>query len=143
MIVLDTTILVYALGGEHPLRGPCQGLVAAVAEGRAEATTTLEVIQEFVHVRARRCDRADAADRGRELLGLLQPLLAPGEPELALGLRLFEEHPTLGAFDAVLAAATMLSGADALVSADRAFAGIRGLAWMDPAGPQLRDLLAG
>jgi hypothetical protein len=35
----------------------------------------------------------------------------------------------------------MLSGADALVSADRAFVDIRGLAWMDPAGPQLRDLL--
>ena len=63
--------------------------------------------------------------------------------ELAVGLRLFEEHPTLGAFDAVLAAAAMLAGADALVSADRAFASVRGLAWMDPAGPELGDLLTG
>ena len=94
-------------------------------------------------MRARRLDRTDAAERGRELLRLLQPLLTPGEAELALGLRLFEEHPTLGAFDAVLAAATMLSGYDALVSADRAFASVRGLAWIDPAGPQLDDLLAG
>jgi hypothetical protein len=46
-------------------------------------------------------------------------------------------------FDAVPDAAAMLSGADALVSADRAFAGIRGLTCMDPAGPALRDLLAG
>ncbi len=143
MIALDTTVLVYALGGEHGLREPCQRLVEAVAEGRVEATTTVEVIQEFVHVRARRLDRTDAAERGRELLRLLQPLLTPGEAELALGLRLFEEHPTLGAFDAVLAAATMLSGCDALVSADRAFASVRGLAWIDPAGPQLDDLLAG
>jgi predicted nucleic acid-binding protein len=136
-------VLVYALGGEHALREPCHRLVEAVAEGRVDATTTVEVIQEFVHVRARRRDRMDAAERGRELLGLLQPLLTPGEAELALGLRLFEEHPTLGAFDAVLAAATMLSGCDALVSADRAFGGIHGLAWMDPSGPQLRDLLTG
>ena len=54
MIVLDTTVLVYALGGEHALREPCQRLVEAVAEGRVEATTTVEVIQEFVRVRARR-----------------------------------------------------------------------------------------
>ena len=143
MIVLDTTVLVYAVGDEHPLKEPCRDLVAAIAEDRVEATTTVEVIQEFVHVRARRCDRADAAERGRELMGLLEPLLTPGEAELALGLHLFEEHPPLGAFDAVLAAAAMLSGADALVSADRAFGGVRGLTWMDPAGPQLRDLMTG
>ena len=112
-----------------------------VAESRVEATTTLGIIQESAHVRARRCGRTDAAERGSELLGLRQPLLAPRGAELALGLRPFEEHPTLGASDAALATAAMLSGADALVSADRAFAGIRGLTWMDPAGPQLRDLL--
>lgn len=141
MIVLDTTVLIYAVGADHPLRDPCRDIVAAVADGRIEATTTIEVIQEFVHVRARRHDRADAAGRGRELLGLLQPLLSPRDAELALALRLFEEHPALGCFDAVLAATTMLSGAEALVSADRAFAGIRGLAWIDPAGSELRHLL--
>ena len=98
-------------------------------------------IQEFVHVRARRRDRADAADRGRELLRLLGPLMAPGDAELAMALRLFEEHAALGMFDAVLAAATMLSGADALVSADRGFAAIRGLTHLDPAGLEVQHLV--
>jgi uncharacterized protein len=84
----------------------------------------------------------------RLVAAVVEGRVAPASPgaretELALGVRLFEEHPTLGAFDAVLAAAAMLSGADALVSADRAFAGIRGQTWMDPAGPAPRDLLAG
>ncbi|AGL26143.1 hypothetical protein J113_04715 [Mycobacterium tuberculosis CAS/NITR204] len=61
MIVLDTTVLVYAKGAEHPLRDPCRDLVAAIADERIAATTTAEVIQEFVHVRARRRDRSDAA----------------------------------------------------------------------------------
>jgi predicted nucleic acid-binding protein len=77
-----------------------------------------------VHVRARRRGRRDAAERGRELLRLLEPLLKPGEAELALGLKLYEEGRTLGPFDAVLAATTMLSGASALVSTDRAFAAV-------------------
>jgi len=141
VIVLDTTVLVYAVGDEHPLKEPSRGLVEAIAENRVEATTTVEVIQEFVHVRARRRGRHDAADRGRELLRLLGPLITPGDAELALGLRLFEEHDGLGMFDAVLAATAMLSGAEALVSADRAFATVRGLTHLDPAGPEVQQLI--
>jgi uncharacterized protein len=141
VIVLDTTVLVYAVGDEHPLREPCRDLVEAIAEDRVEATTTVEVIQEFVHIRARRRARSDATERGRELLRLLGPLISPGEAELALGLRLFEEHDGLGMFDAVLAASAMLSGADALVSADRAFASVSGLTHLDPSGTQLRGLI--
>lgn len=32
MIVLDTTILLYAVGAEHALRAPCRGVVAAIGE---------------------------------------------------------------------------------------------------------------
>lgn len=143
MIVLDTTVLVYAVGGEHPLREPARALVGAIAEGRVEATTTVEVVQEFVHVRARRQGRRDATARGRELLRLLGPLLAPGEAELAMALALFERHERLGMFDAVLAAAALLAGADALVSADRAFADVSELTYLDPASPELARLVGG
>ncbi len=47
MIVLDTTVLVYAKGDRHRFRDPCRELVAAAGEGRIEATTTAEVIQKF------------------------------------------------------------------------------------------------
>ena len=143
MIVVDTTVLVYAVGTDHPLREPCRALVSAVAEGQVEATTTLEVIQEFVHVRARRRGRAEAAARGREWARLLGPLLAPGEAELALGLELFERHEDLSAFDAILAATAKLWGADALVSADRAFASVPAITHIDPGGPDLARLIDG
>lgn len=121
MIVLDTTVLVYATGGEHPLRAPCRELVAAIADAGVEATTSVEVIQEFVHVRARRRGRADAAALGRAFAELLSPLLAVGRDELQRGIELFERVESLGAFDAVLAAAAIAAGAQALVSADAAF----------------------
>jgi predicted nucleic acid-binding protein len=54
VIVLDTTVLVCAKGSEHAYRDPCRELIAAVADGRLQASTTAEVIQEFAHVRARR-----------------------------------------------------------------------------------------
>jgi predicted nucleic acid-binding protein len=141
VIVLDTTVLVYAVGDDHELRDPARAIVEAVEDGRIQATTTVEAIQEFVHVRARRRDRPDAAGLGRAYLGLLSPLLHPSEEDLVAGLRLFEREESLGAFDAVLAASAIAGGADALVSADRSFAGVRGLRWVDLGGDELATLL--
>ena len=121
MIVLDTTVLAYAVGADHPLQAPCRQLVRAIAGGEVIATTTIEVIQEFAHVRARRRDRKDAAELARDYIELLSPLLIVEEPDLREGLRFFEENPGVGAFDAVLAAAAHAAGADALVSADAGF----------------------
>jgi predicted nucleic acid-binding protein len=124
VIVLDTTVLVYAVGADHPLRDPCRRLVAAIADGRIEASTTVEVIQEFAHVRARRRGREDAAALARDYVELLSPLVEVGRDDLLRGLDLFAVQDRLGAFDAVLAAATIAGGATALVSADRGFAAV-------------------
>lgn len=132
MIVLDTTVLVYAKGAEHPLRAPCRTLINAIAEGSLEATTSVEVIQEYVHVRARRRGREDAAATGRDYAELLSPLFGITREHLDDGLALYERSDPLGAFDAVLAAAAIRSGASALVSADSGFAGIAGIAHVVP-----------
>ena len=100
MIVLDTTVLVYAVGDEHTLRDPARAIVEAVVDGTIQATTTIEAIQKFVHVRARRRDRADAGALGRAYSTLLSPLLQPSEDDLEKGLRLFEREDRLGPFDA-------------------------------------------
>jgi hypothetical protein len=42
VIIVDTTVLAYAVGDEHPLREPCRRLLAAHANGTIEATTTVE-----------------------------------------------------------------------------------------------------
>jgi len=140
VIVVDTTVLVYAVGDEHPLREPCRSIVQAIRVGDLSATTTFEVIQEFAHVRSRRRDRADAASFARAYADLLSPLLVPGRDQLEDGLALFEGNPRLGAFDAVLAAVALDAGADALVSADAVFGLVPGLRHVSPDGPDLRSV---
>lgn len=141
MIVLDTTVLVYAKGADHPLRQPSRSLLEAVAAGNVEATTTPEVIQEFVHVRARRRPRREAAELGRSFVELLSPLLVVEEDHLLAGLRLFDRHHRLGPFDAVLAAAAIASGAEALVSADRTLSDVRGIRHVVPGTPAFDRLV--
>ncbi len=122
MIVLDTTVLVYGVGADHPLREPCRDLIGAIAAGEVPATTTVEVLQEFTHVRARRRDRADAARLARDYLDLLSPVLVVSEDDLQEGLRLYARCGRLGAFDGVLAATAARANAAGIVSADAAFA---------------------
>ncbi|GAC1326285.1 MAG: type II toxin-antitoxin system VapC family toxin [Mycobacteriales bacterium] len=141
MIVLDTTVLVYATGTEHPLRGPCRRLVQAVADGALEATTTVEVVQEFVHVRARRRSRSEAAELGAAYADLLAPLLPVTSVDLLAGLRVYRNSDRLGASDAVLAAAAMANSAAALVSADAAFGEVAGLTHLVPDADSVRALL--
>lgn len=140
MIILDTTVLLYAVGVEHRFRKPCRTLVNAVAAGDLAATTTAEVIQEFTHVRAKRRDRADSADLADAYLDLLSPLLVIEETHARAGLRLFASAHDLGSFDAVLAAAARATGAT-VVSADAAFAS-GGAAHVIPDDDGVRTLLA-
>jgi predicted nucleic acid-binding protein len=140
VILLDTPVLVYAVGDEHPLREPCQRLLNAHALGTIACSTTIEVIQEFAYVRARRRTRAEAVARALDYVDAL--ILLPTEyDDLRLGLELFEHYEGLGGFDAVLAAVALNQRAEALVSADRGFDDVPGLVWIDPATPALDRLL--
>ena len=142
MIVVDTTVLVYAVGEDHDLAEPSRLLVEAIADGRVAATTTAEVIQEFVHVRARRRGRSDAARVGRAYAELLGPLVTVERSALEQGLKLFERLPELCAFDAVLAGAALESAATALVSGDRAFASVPRLRFVELGSSELRKLIS-
>ena len=103
MIVVDTTVLAYAVGGDHVLREPCRVILAAAVQ--LQATTTVEVIQEFTHVCARRRPREDAVEYAGRFATVLSPLLVQDGDDLHEGLALFRTSPALGAFDCVLALA--------------------------------------
>lgn len=133
MILLDTAVLVYAIGDAHRFREPCREVFAAIAAGELVATTTVDVVQEFTHVRARRSGRSDAVGHARDFAGVLAPLLRPTEGDLDTALALYAKHERLGAFDALLAATALNSAhVTGLMSADRAFADVPSLGFVDP-----------
>lgn len=138
MILLDTTILVYARMEDHALADRCRALLAEIEAGGVSATTTVEVIQEFAHVRARLSDRPLAVTDAHAYTTALGPLVRPSIEDLRLGLALFEQTPGVGAFDAVLAASA-LNRSSAVASADRGFADVSGLAHLDPASEDFLD----
>jgi len=144
VIVVDTTVLVYAVGTDHPLRASARRIVTAVGDGSLAATTTVEVIQEFAHVRARRRGRADAVAVAGSFATLFGPLLRPDDADVQRGLALYATHDDLGAFDAVLAAAVLgADHLDGLLTADQAFGRVRGLRHYDLADEKTVGQLVG
>ncbi|NQW72370.1 MAG: type II toxin-antitoxin system VapC family toxin [Actinobacteria bacterium] len=130
MLVLDTSVLVYATGADHPLREPAVRLLRDVVAARVSATTTPEVLQEYAHVRSRRRDRADAFAQAERFAELLGPLTVVNTRDVLEGLRIWSQTSTLGAFDSVVAAAAIAHGWEA-VSTDRSFGSVTGLRWID------------
>jgi predicted nucleic acid-binding protein len=140
VILLDTNVLMYAVGGEHPLRDPCRRLLDAQRRGQVELMITLEVLQEFAYGRARRRPRDRTALLAR-LFAESLTLVETSMDDLDHGLELFVDHPRLSVIDGVLAAVALRHDAEALVSADRAFRRITDLRHVDPATPALDALL--
>jgi predicted nucleic acid-binding protein len=129
----DTSIFVYALGGEHPYKEPCREIVRRAAIGDLQGEASADLLQELLHQRVRRTgDRVSAVKSVRNVAKLIW--WHPLEPnDVQRGIDLFETHADLNARDSVFAALALNRGIDAILATDRAFDEIGGLERIDPA----------
>lgn len=131
-VFIDTAILMYAAGAQHPLRGPCRRIVEAVGTRSIDAVTSTEVIQEIVHrycAIGRRTDGAELATRSLELFAPVLPIthaLMRRVPDLTA------RYPSLAARDIVHLATCLHEGIAAIVSPDRAFDAVSEIQRIDP-----------
>lgn len=130
--LIDANVFLYALGAEHPYREPCRGLLARLARGEIDGEISVEILQEVVHVLRRR-SQSSATDRARTIISSGMTLHGFEPADLTLALTLLDEHPGLGARDAVHAATALNRELELIVSTDRAFDRIPGLERIDPA----------
>ncbi len=131
-LFVDTSVIMYAAGGEHPLRAPCRAIVDRIGEGELAAATSVAVIQEIIH-RYRAIRRADG---GIELAVSTLDLFAPVLPITHALMRrvpaLAERYPELAARDLVHLATCIHEGIDEIVTTDRGFDAVREIRRIDP-----------
>jgi predicted nucleic acid-binding protein len=133
-IAFDTNVAIYARSDDtgSPFRASCRRLLELAAQGAFQAEASVEFVQEFVHVRTRLLgDRLAAAAEAVDLARAFT--LHPVEMvDVLRALDLFTAVPGLDALDAVHAATALRHGAEAIVTADRAFDRVPGLRRVDP-----------
>ncbi len=130
--LLDSNVVLYAIGGPHPYAEPCRRILALAGENRLRLEAPVDLIQEVMHHRARRLgDRAQAAADARAAAELCQ--LHAVEPRDAReAASLFADSTRLSARDAIFAAIAIRHGLPAIVSADGDFDELTQLKRIDP-----------
>ena len=140
MVLIDTNVLLYATGGAHPLREPCRGIVRAVGQSRLPACITDVVLAEFVHARARRSSRAEAAELAASFIAIVDEVVVPDPNVRDRALGLYATTDQLSSNDALIAAMAIEHGMT-LLSADQDFVEARGLRLVAPDSDEARALI--
>lgn len=130
--LLDTNVLLYARGGDHPYRRPCRRILLAAGDGALQLTASIELIGEYTHVLLRRgVDRTSVLEEVAEVRGLCRPVAFDADV-LDRATALLRRHDGLGVRDAVHAATALHLGGLPVLSTDRVFDRLDEVRRVDP-----------
>lgn len=120
-LFVDTAVIMYAGGGDHPLREPCGQIIERVGAGELDAVTSTEVVQEIVHrfMAIRRPDIAGAM--AKRTMDTFAPVIPITHALMRRVPDLIDRYPTLSARDLVHVATCIHEGIVEIVSPDRGF----------------------
>jgi hypothetical protein len=142
-VLLDTNVILYALGGPHAQAEPCRRILQLAGEGSLRPEAPVDIVQEILHHRNRRLgDRVQAREDALAAAALCR-LHAVELEDAREAARLFADSPSLSARDAIFAAIAIRHGLPTILSADTDFDGLPGLRRIDPTDAEAVAALTG
>lgn len=127
MKLIDTNIILYSLGREHPLREPCRKLIARIASGEIAANIDIEVLQEILYVYTYRNERAKGIAVCRYLLDIFPNPFSVTKNDISATISFMDKYPSLVSRDAIHAAVVLNNKLKGIISEDSDFDMIKGL----------------
>ena len=126
MILVDSNVLMYAAGTDHPNKAAAVDFLERVAAGEVSATVDAEALQEIIH-RYRSLNRWAEGRRVYSLARSLFPeVLAVNGKVMDRAKELVDDDISLSARDALHAAVVNIYKLDGICTFDRDFDRIRG-----------------
>jgi predicted nucleic acid-binding protein len=127
MILVDSNVPMYLIGGEHPHKVDARRLLERAIAEKQRLVTDAAVLQEILH-RYVAIDRRDAIQPCFEVLLEVVDEVLPVDLEIAEGARdIVIGHPELTARDAIHLAIMREHGMERILSFDRHFDGLPGV----------------
>ena len=118
MSFVDTSVFVYAVGREHPLRETAQALLRERLEQRVPMATSAEVLQELLHVYLP-VGRLETLDAALHLAADLTTVWPIDDSDVRAARDLATSQPGLGARDLLHLTVCRRHGAGEMLSFDR------------------------
>ena len=134
VVFLDANVVMYAVGGEHPYRLPCQQVMSAIANNTLTAAIDTEIVQEILHRYGALRRFAEAVAIAQDLLSVVNLVYPVTLRDIQRALELFSAYSAQGvqARDTIHAAVMQNNGIRAILSADQHFDLIEGIERIDP-----------
>ncbi len=136
---IDTNVFIYAIGQPSSFKQPCAEILRAIAGREIQSATSVEVLQEILHVYSRRNRRAEAVELARTLAGQVTQLLPITQAVFAHALTIHSRFPQLTAKDSLHTATVYHFGLTHILSAERHFDGLPGITRIDPLDWEKRE----
>jgi predicted nucleic acid-binding protein len=129
---VDAAIFMYTIGAEHPLKAPCRAVIRQIKEGRVDATTSVEVVQEILH-RYRSVGRPDLARAlSQDVMDTFAPLLPVTHAVMRRVSVLVDRYPSLSSRDLVHVATCIIEGIETIITPDAGFDQVTEIRRIDP-----------
>jgi len=130
---LDTNLVMYALGGPHPLRDPSKSIFEKIKNGDLRVVSSTEVLQEILYryFSIRKQTLGELAYTA--IIDLCEVILPVTLQETDRALELLKQYPPITSRDAIHAATMLNNGIKDILSTDPHFDLIPGIQRIDPA----------
>jgi uncharacterized protein len=130
---LDANVIMYALGGPHPLQQPCRKILEQTKSGNLLLVSDTEVLQEILY-RYFSIQRAALAETAYTAVkDMCVEILPVTLSAMDRALDLLKNDPTITTRGAVHAGVMQHFGLSVIISADTHFDRIPGIRRLDPA----------
>jgi len=129
--LIDTNVIVYAVGSVHPLKQASDRILSDIAAGTLTANLDVETLQEVLHLYSSRGERRKGFRTIEHLLMLFPNPFPIGREEIERARDLMMKHPFLGARDGIHAAVVQTHDLEGIVTADKVFDRIKRLRRFD------------
>ncbi len=129
---IDANVIMYSLGGPHPLRDPCRTILEKVKSGEIEVVTNTEVLQEILYryFSLKRDSLAEIAYTST--VEFCEAVLPVTLADTSRALHLMKNHPGITSRDAVHAATMINNDIKDILSTDTHFDLIPGIRRLHP-----------
>ena len=130
---LDANLIMYSLGGPHPLQNPSKRILNKIKQGVFQVVTNTEVLQEILY----RYFSIRKPGLGEltyfAMINLCEKIIPVTVKDTDRALALLKEYPSITSRDAIHAATMLNNGVKDILSTDPHFDLIHGLRRIDPA----------
>jgi uncharacterized protein len=129
---LDANLIMYSLGGPHPLRDPCKGILEKIKNGALQVVANTEVLQEILYRYFSIRKQSLGELVYSSMIDLCEEIFPVTVQDTDRALELLKAYSTLTSRDAIHGATMLNNGIKDIHSTDPHFDLIPGIRRIDP-----------